>query len=145
MWRSGLMAHQTQDSLFSLPRSGELRTQKLNSHLMRTQSLKVLPLKPGIGQYITMHATFTARDFFLANFYPSGPFICIFPKPLLSFSCVGCGWNGFLCGLQNKIGHPAHRYGELIQVPLLSVLGIKIDAKTCAIVFLGLHFKIVDI
>ena len=34
---------------------------------MRTQSLKVLPLKPGVGQYIAMHATLTARDFFLAN------------------------------------------------------------------------------
>ena len=29
----------------SLPRSGELRTQKLKSHLVRTQSLNVLPLK----------------------------------------------------------------------------------------------------
>ena len=55
-------------------RIGELRTQKLKSHLLRTQSLKVLPLKPGVYQYIAIHATLTARDFFLANFYPSGPF-----------------------------------------------------------------------
>ena len=48
------------------PRSGELRTQKLNSYLVRTQSLNVLPLKPGVGQYITIHATLTARDFFLS-------------------------------------------------------------------------------
>ena len=54
-------------------RNGELQTQKLKSHLMRTQSLKVLPFKPGVGQYIAMYATLTARDFFLANFYPSGP------------------------------------------------------------------------
>ena len=47
------------------PRSGELRTQKLKSHLVRTQSLNVLPLKPGVGQYIAIHATLTARDFFL--------------------------------------------------------------------------------
>ena len=73
-----------------ISRSGELRTQKLKSHLMRTQSLKVLPLKPGVGQHIAMHATLTARDFFLANFYPSGSFACIFPKPLPSFSCVSC-------------------------------------------------------
>ena len=52
---------------------------------------KVLPLKPGVGQYIAMHATLTARDFFFANFYPSGPFTYIFPKPLPSFSCVSCG------------------------------------------------------
>ena len=53
--------------LFShLPRSGELRTQKLKSHLVRTQSLNVLPLKPGVGQYIAIHATLTVRDFFLS-------------------------------------------------------------------------------
>ena len=69
------------------PRSGELRTQKLKSHLFRTQSLKFLPLNPGVGQYIVMHATLTAKDFFLANFYPSGPFTCIFPKPSEFFLC----------------------------------------------------------
>ena len=45
------------------PRSGELRTQKLKSLLVRTQSLSVLPLKPGVGQYIAIHATLTAREF----------------------------------------------------------------------------------
>ena len=74
-----------------LPRSGEMRTQKSKSHLMRTQSLSVLPLKPGVGQYIAMHSMLTARDFFLVNFYPSCPFTCIFSKPLASFSCVSCG------------------------------------------------------
>ena len=63
----------------SSSRSGELRTQKLKSHLLRTQSLKVLPLKPGVGQCIAIHATLTARDFFCANVYLSGPFSCIFP------------------------------------------------------------------
>ena len=64
------------------PRSGELRTQKSKSQLLRrAQNLKVLPLKPGVGQYIAIHATLTARNFFLANVYPSGPFTCIcFPK-----------------------------------------------------------------
>ena len=56
-----------------LTHSGELRTQKLKSHLVRTQSLNVLPLKPGVGQHIAIHATLTARDFFLAYFYPSSP------------------------------------------------------------------------
>ena len=50
------------------PLSGELRTQKLKSHLVRTQNLNVLPLKPGVGQYIAIHATLTAMDFFLAYF-----------------------------------------------------------------------------
>ena len=53
-------------------RSGELRTQKLK--LSRTQSLNVLPLKPRVGLYKAIRAPLTAGDFFLANFYPSGPF-----------------------------------------------------------------------
>ena len=32
-----------------------------------------LPLKPGVGQYIAMNATPTARDFFLANIYLPHP------------------------------------------------------------------------
>ena len=85
-------------------RSGELRTQKLKSHLVRTQSLNVLPLKlvswcfepsqpqritlplkPGVGQHIAIHALLTARDFFLAYFYPSSPFTCIFSKTSPNF------------------------------------------------------------
>ena len=62
------------------PRTGELRTQKLKSHLPRIQSLKVLPLKTGKDQYLAIHATLIARDFFVADFYPSGPFTCIFLK-----------------------------------------------------------------
>ena len=68
---------------------GELRTQKLKFHLVRTQSLKVFPLKPGVGQYIAILATLTARDFFLANFYPSGPFTCIFFQNLSRFFFPG--------------------------------------------------------
>ena len=59
-------------------RSGELRTQKLKSHLVRTQSLTVPSFKPGGGQYIALYATPTARAFFLAYVYPSSPFDCIF-------------------------------------------------------------------
>ena len=78
-------------SAFPAFRGGELRTQKLKSRLLRTQSLKVLPLKPGVSQCIATHATLTARDFFLANFYPSGPFTCTFSKPLPIFACVSFG------------------------------------------------------
>ena len=73
------------------PRSRELWTQKLKSHLVRAQSLNVLPLKPGVGQYIAIHATLTAREFFLAYFNPSGPFTCIFSKTSPDSCCVGCG------------------------------------------------------
>ena len=78
--------HQQYQNSFTHPRSGELRTQKLKSHLVRTQSLHVLPLKPGVGQYIAIQATLTARDFFLAYFYTSGPFTCIFSKTSPDFS-----------------------------------------------------------
>ena len=88
---TALFLDQSGRSMFLVPRSGEPRTQKLKSHLVRTQSLNILPLKPGVGRYITIHATLTARDFFLAYFYPSGPFTCIFSKTSHNFSCVGCG------------------------------------------------------
>ena len=78
-------------------RSGELLTQKLKPHLVRTQSWNVLPLKPGVGQYIAIHATLTARDFFLAYFYPSGPFTYIFPKPLLISLVLAVANTWFLC------------------------------------------------
>ena len=78
-------------------RSEELRTRKLKSHLVRTQSWNILPLKPGVGQYIAIHATFTARDFFLAYFYPSGPFTCIFPEPLPISPVLAVANTWFLC------------------------------------------------
>ena len=85
-------------STIDIPRSGEVRTQKLKSHLVRTQSLYVLPLKPGVGQYIAIHATLTAKDFFLAYFYPSGPSTCIFFQNLFRFSPVLAVTNTwFLC------------------------------------------------
>ena len=93
-----------------IPRSGELRTKKLKSDLVRTQRLNVLPLKLGIGQYLDIHATLTARDFFLAYLYPSGPFTCIFSKTSPSFSCVGP---------QNDCRSPC-----LMQVPVWSACGI---------------------
>ena len=61
--------------------------------------LSVFPLELGVGQYVAVHTTFTARDVFLANFYSSGSSTCIFSKTSPEFfSCVGP---------QDKIGHPA--------------------------------------
>ena len=93
--------------IVSFPRSGELRTRKLKSHLVRTQSLTVLPLKPGVGQNIVIHATLTARDFFLAYFYPSGLFTCIFSKTSPDFPVLAAANTGSCVGPQNKIGHSA--------------------------------------
>ena len=88
------------------PRIGELRTQKLKSHLVRTQSLNVLPLKSGVGQYIAIHETLIARNFFLAYFYPSGPFTCIFSKTSQFFPVLAEANTGSCVGPQNKLGHP---------------------------------------
>ena len=86
--------------------SGELRTQKLKSHLVRTQSLNVLPLKPGVGQYIAIHTTLTARTFFLAYFYPSGQAPVFFSKTTPDFFPVLVVANTGSCvGSQTKIGH----------------------------------------
>ena len=95
---------------FALPRSRGLRTQKLKTHLMRTQSLKVLLFKPGVDQYIAMHATLTAGDFFLAYFYPSSPFTLHFFQNLSQFFPVlACRINRSPCWMQ---------------VPVLSTRGI---------------------
>ena len=94
--------------LFNQSRSGELRMQKLQSYPVRTQSLNGLPLRPGVGQHIAIHATFTARNFFLTYFYPAGPFACVFSRASPDFFPVLAVANaGFCVGLQNKIGHPA--------------------------------------
>ena len=75
---------------------GILRMQKLKTHMLRTKSSvkdSSFSLKPAVGQYIVMHASPNARDFFLANFYPPGPFTCIFSKPLLSYDFfLYCLW-----------------------------------------------------
>ena len=48
----------------------------------------------------------TASDFFLTYFYPSGPFICIFPNLSRFFPVLAVANTGSSAGLQNKIGHP---------------------------------------
>ena len=72
-------------SLQLWPRSGE------------TQSLNILPFKPGGGQYIAIHAALTARDFLLAYFYLSSQFTLFFPKPLPIFPMLAVANTQFLC------------------------------------------------
>ena len=74
------------------PRSEELRTPKLKSHLVRTRNLNILPLKPGVGQCIAIHATLTARDFFLPVHSPA-----FVPKPLLISPVLAVANTWFLC------------------------------------------------
>ena len=53
--------------------------------------------------------------------------------------------TGCCVGLQNEIGYPAHRYRQLMQVPVLSARGILIGSETCIIDFWGLRSEMVDI
>ena len=48
-----------------VPAVGILPTQKWKTYLLRIHSSKGLPLKPWVGQNIAMHASPTARGFFL--------------------------------------------------------------------------------
>ena len=101
--------------LWTKPRRGALRTQKLKTHLLRTQrtqSLKALSR----SQY--SHACYAYRQGFLisTDFYPPGPFTCIVSKtsPRVFFSSVlAVAGTGSGVGLQNEIGHPACRLSSL--------------------------------
>ena len=74
----------------------ELRTQKLKSHLVRTQSLNVPPLKSVVGQYLAIHATLTDRDFLLISTHPVlSP--AFFPKPLPISPMLAVANTLFLC------------------------------------------------
>ena len=84
--------------------SGEL--QKLRSHPLRTQSSKVLPLKPAVGQYTAMPRSCLPSRSFQLHFF--------FPNPLPTVFCVGCDQRRFLWAPQNKIGHPAGRHNCLL-------------------------------
>ena len=82
----------------------------LKSHLVRTQSLNVLPLKPGVGQYIAIHTTLTVGDFFLAYLYPSAHLLAFFfflQNLSQFFPVLAVANTGACVGSQNKIGHPA--------------------------------------
>ena len=87
---------------------------------------KGFPLKPGVYQNIVIQATPAARDFFLEliSILPvHSP--AFFPNHSRFFFLVLVVANsGSRVGLQNKIVHPARRYRELMQVPVLSARGI---------------------
>ena len=87
--------------------SGELQMQKLKSHLVRTQSLRILPLKPEVGQYIAIHATLTARDFSLLISTLPVHSSAFFPNISRFFLALAVANTGSCVGPQNKIGHPA--------------------------------------
>ena len=103
--------------------SGQLRTQKLKSPLLRIQGSKVLLLKPRVDLYIAMHVPPTARNVFLAYLNHSGLFTFIKKKSrLFPVSAVAC--VGSCVDPQNKTGHPACCLRQLMQVSVLSARGI---------------------
>ena len=120
-----------------------MRTQKSRSPLLRTKSSKFPPLKPGVGQNITMHASLTAKNFFLSNFSLPGlftffflsffsffflSFFLFFPQNVSRVSSVLVVAKAGCCVGPNGItGHPAHRYRQLMQVPLLEARGTRIN------------------
>ena len=105
------------------PRSGELRRQKLSSHLLRRiQSSKILPLKPGVGRYkfilrllqgilsLLISTLLVHSPEFLPNLFG------VFCLLLLFFSVLAVANTGSCVGPQTKIAHPAHCYRQLMQV-----------------------------
>ena len=65
------------------------------------------------------------------------------------FPVLAVANTGSCVGLQNKIGHPAFRYTQLMQVPVFSACEIFKQAPKHMLLlccfFLGRHFKIVTI
>ena len=51
------------------------------------------------------------------------------------FPVLAVADTGSCVGPHNKIGHPAHSYGQLMQVPVLSAGGISVRSKTCVFIF----------
>ena len=96
----------------------------------------VLPLKPGIGQNITIHVSPTARNFFLVlistflfhspSFFSLQSHSSLFNFALVlayAVSCVGPG---------NEISHPAHSHKQFRQVCMVSAC--RMGTSTCVIV-----------
>ena len=104
------------------PCNWEMRTQKLRFHLLRrTQSPNVLPLKPGVGQKKAPHASSTAMDFFLELISTLPVYSLVFFTNLSRvFYVLAVANTGSFVGPQNKIGHPACRCRQLMQVPVVS-------------------------
>ena len=94
-------------------RSRVLRTQKYVPSVENQELTNVHPLKPGVGQNIAMHASLTARIFFLV--------------PISTFSVRSIRLHLFLIlseRARRKIGPLAHSYKQFRQIPVMSACGI---------------------
>ena len=79
--------------------------------LWSTHNSTVLPLKPGVGLNVAMHASPTAMNFLLSNFFLPGPFNFIYCETYLRFFlALSMAFAGFRVCPRNKIGRPTcHR------------------------------------
>ena len=79
------------------------------------------------------------------NLHPPSTFTSIFFPKTFALVSLLAGVNTHSCaGLQNKTGLPAHCSRWVMQVPMLSALGIYLGSQIC-VVFPGWHnFKIVS-
>ena len=73
--------------------------QKLKSHLVRMQSLNILPLKHGVGQYIAMHASLQPgiSSLLISTLPVHSPAFLRKPLPIFPLLAVANTW--FLCRL----------------------------------------------
>ena len=100
--------------------------QKLKTYSLRTQSSKLLCVKPGVGQNIAMHVSPTAKDFFLeliCTFLVHSPSF-FFQNLSQGVAVLAVANAGFCMGLQYETGHPAYHHRRLMQVPMFSVRGM---------------------
>ena len=74
----------------------------------------------------------TARDFFLAYFYPSSPFTCIFFENFSRFfPALAMANTGSCIGPQNKIGHPVGCRSSCLKPTEYKEAKKKRKKKTC--------------
>ena len=85
------------NSFYNRPRSWELRTQKLKSHLVRTQSFNVLSLKPGVGQLqpYMLRSLPEISSLLISTLPVHSP--AFFPKSLPIFPALAVANTWFLC------------------------------------------------
>ena len=84
--------------------------QKLKSHLVRTQNLNILPLKPGVGQYVSIYMLHLLPGIssLLISTLPVHS-LAFFSKPLPIFPVLAVANTSSCVGQQNETGHPAGR------------------------------------
>ena len=106
------------------PRCGVLRMQEIKDPSVKNPELKGFVFGAIAGPRIATHITPTARDFFLAYFYPPYPFTCIFFSKTTPEFFLCLLWLTPIPVWARIIGQLVCPHRQLMQVPVLSVRGI---------------------